>query len=360
MESKNLVKAGILALVLVVVFIGSWELYLRSKGIQIAYDDGKELWSDKRAMVYEPADKATVLIGSSRNKYDIDIETWKKLTGDHPIQLAMEGTSPLPVLDDLAKDKNFKGKLLIDVTEGLFFSTSPRNTSEPKERIEYYHKRTPAQRASFVVNHALESEFVFLDRDYFSLNALLDELPVPKRKGVFALPWGCPMDFGRITFDRQNVMTNKFLTDTTIQNKVKGLWDFYRKMAPPLPPPGPKLNAYYVSAKAEQDSILAVVKADVDKIKARGGQVMFVRTPSSGPYLMGEKMGFPREKFWDRILAVTGCPGIHFEDYPATAHFQCPEFSHLTPADAVVWTKNLVEILKEKGWSFPNNQLASK
>jgi len=74
MESKNLVKAGILALVLVVVFIGSWELYLRSKGIQIAYDDGKELWSDKRAMVYEPADKATVLIGSSRNKYDIDIE----------------------------------------------------------------------------------------------------------------------------------------------------------------------------------------------------------------------------------------------------------------------------------------------
>ena len=60
MESKNLVKAGILTLILVTISITSWEFYLRGKGIKVAYDDGKELWADKRAMVYEPADKATV------------------------------------------------------------------------------------------------------------------------------------------------------------------------------------------------------------------------------------------------------------------------------------------------------------
>ena len=358
MENKNLVKAGVLTLVLVVLFVAGWEVYLRSKGVNIAYDDGKELWADKRAMVYEPADKATVLIGSSRNKFDIDIETWKSLTGDHPIQLAMVGTSPLPVLDDLANDKKFKGKLLVDVTEILLFSTSPANTKDARERIDYYHKCTPAQKASFIVNHALESQFVFLDKDYFSLNALLGSLPIPKRKGVFALPCECPMDFGRITFDRQNIMTPKFLADTSLQNQVKGLWVFYRKMAPPVPPPGPKLTAFLTAMRHEQDSIIAVVKADVDKIKARGGQVMFVRTPSSGPFLMGEKMGFPREKYWDRILAETNCPGIHFEDYPATAHFVCPEFSHLKRADAIIWTTNLVEILKQKGWSFPNKPSA--
>ncbi len=123
METKNLAKAGILTLILVVCSVAAWEIYLCSKGIPISYDNGKELWADKRAMVYEPSDKATVFIGSSRNKYDLDIETWKSLTGDQPIQLAMEGTSPLPVLDDLANDKNFKGKLLIDVTEILFLST---------------------------------------------------------------------------------------------------------------------------------------------------------------------------------------------------------------------------------------------
>lgn len=78
------------------------------------------------------------------------------------------------------------------------------------------------------------------------------------------------------------------------------------------------------------------------------------RTPSSGPFWMGEQMGFPRAKYWDRLLALTGCPGIHFADYPAVASFVCPEWSHLKPADAVTWTINLVDILqKEKGWVFP-------
>ncbi|MDQ6756743.1 MAG: hypothetical protein M3004_07385 [Bacteroidota bacterium] len=345
MENKNLVKAAVLTLILVFSSIASWELYLRNKGVTPAYDDGESLWSDKRAMVYEPADKATVFIGSSRHKYDLDIDTWKSLTGDNPIQLAIEGNSPLPVLDDLANDKNFKGKLVIDVTEILFFTTAPNNITEPKTRIAYYKKRTPAQRFSFLVNHGLESNLVFLDKEYFSLNALLDKLSVPKRKGVFALPCECPMDFGRITFDRQNLMTNKFLTDTNLQNQVKGLWDFYRKITLEPPASGKKL-----------DSILATVKTDVDKIKARGGQIIFVRSPSSGPFLMGEKMGYPREKYWDRLLAVTNLPGIYFEDYPAIAHFQCPEFSHLKPSDAIVYTKNLIPILEQKGWTFPNKK----
>ncbi|MEP6712951.1 MAG: hypothetical protein ABJA37_11065 [Ferruginibacter sp.] len=342
MGVSSFAKAAILTVILVVCSIASWELYLRSTGIKPTYDDGESLWSDKRAMVYEPADKATVLIGSSRNKYDLDIDTWKSITGDHPIQLGIEGNSPLPVLDDLANDKNFKGKLLIDVTEILLFSSSPHNTSEPKQRIAYFKKRTPAQKFSFLVNHVLESQFVFLDKDYFSLNALIGHVPVEKRPGVFALPCESPRDFSNVSFDRQNIMTPKFLTDTTLQNQVKGLWNYYRKISTEPPASGNKL-----------DSILATVKKDCDIIKGRGGKILFVRTPSSGPFLMGEKMGYPREKYWERLLTVTGCPGIYFEDYPAIAHFQCPEFSHLSQADAITFTKNLIEIVQQKGWVFP-------
>jgi len=61
--------------VLVIVFVVSWEGYLRSKGHAITYDEGKELWADKRARVYESPDKTTVFIGSSRIKYDLDIDT---------------------------------------------------------------------------------------------------------------------------------------------------------------------------------------------------------------------------------------------------------------------------------------------
>jgi hypothetical protein len=321
----------------------SWETYLRSSNEKISYDDDESLWADKRDRVCDPSDKVTVLIGSSRNKYDIDIPTWESLTGDHIVQLSCVGSSPLPTLDNLANDKNFKGKLIVDVTEILFFSTAPQNFEAPAKRIEWYNKRTPAQWFSFRVNHLLESQLFFLDKDYYSLNAFINRVKIPSRKDVFVFP-DFPMGFERVTFDRQCFMTDKFVADTNLQNQVKGVWGFIMKISKEPPASGTKL-----------DSILNTVKTDVDKIRSRGGQVLFIRTPSSGPFLMGEKMGYPRAKYWDRILTTTNCPGIYFEDYPAIAHFQCPEFSHLKPSDAVIFTTNIVDILqKEKGWVFPH------
>lgn len=345
MQPTQFLKAGLLCLFLVIAFSITWEWYWRSKGVTIAYDDGKELWSDKRAKVYKAADKATVFVGSSRNKYDLDIDTWRSITGEDAIQLAFEGASPLFVLNDLANDKNFNGKLVIDVTEGLFFGLFSPNGSRVTDGIKYYKERTPAQKFSFKLNHILESQLVFLDKDYLSLNALLSKV-VPPRHGVYAGP-DFPMDFGRITFDRQNKMTDRFVADTNLQNKVKGIWQAIGKMMSTMPRPTP----------AQEDSIFTTIQNDIDKIKARGGQVIFVRTPSSGPVLMGEKMGFPRKKYWDRLLALTNCQGIHFEDYPETANMICPEWSHLSPKDAVIYTKELVRILaEEKDWRFNKTQ----
>ena len=67
---------------------------------------------------------------------------------------------------------------------------------------------------------------------------------------------------------------------------MKSIWQDVGKMMSTMPRLTP----------AQEDSIFSTIKHDVDNIKARGGQVLFVRTPSSGAYLMGEKMGFPREK----------------------------------------------------------------
>ena len=95
----NILRAGALALSLSFIAILSWELHLRHQGNKLTYDDNEALWADKRARVYEPADKATVFIGSSRIKYDLDIDTWRTLTGKDAIQLANVGSSPRAVLD---------------------------------------------------------------------------------------------------------------------------------------------------------------------------------------------------------------------------------------------------------------------
>jgi len=341
MNTTPLVKAAVLTLVLLVISVASWELYLRNQGYETTYYDDGALWAHKRKMVYEPADKATVFIGSSRIKFDLDIDTWENITGDHAIQLACVGSTPLPVLEHLADDKDFKGKLVVDVTEGLFFSSAPRNATTPEANMKYFKEQTPAQQASFHINHLLESRFVFLDKEWLSLGAQLNKIPVSDRTGVYNFH-GFPSDFGRVKFNRQEYMTDRLTADTNIQNQVKNIWDGFRKANTDPPASGGKL-----------DSLLNRVKTACDKIKARGGQILFVRTPSSGAFLMGENRGFPREKYWERILSITGCPGIHFADYPAIASFICPEFSHLSRQDATVFTKNFIKILtEEKGWKF--------
>ena len=344
MENKTLLKSAILMLVIVVITTAFCEISLRNKGIPISYDDGPPLWSDKRAMVYEPIDDAVVFIGSSRIKYDLDIPTWNNITNINAVQLAVEGSSPRPALEDLANDPNFKGRLIIDVTEGLFFTKGGPLDKTLNENIKHFHERTPAQLVSFILNKPLESQLVFLNKDYFSLNAKLDELEIPSRPGVFMMPL-FPIEFSYNTFERQMYMSPEFIINTGLQNKVKANWAFFASLgkgAPPMP-------------EAELDAIFKSVKDATDKIKARGGEVIFVRTPSSGGYLQGENMGFPREKYWNKLLAYTNCPGIHFLDYPEIDHFVCPEFSHLSQPDAEIFTKHFIAILeKEKGWKLSN------
>jgi len=331
MRASNLSKAAVFTLLFVVLVIGSWEIILRSRGVSISYDNGKELWADKRAMVYDPSGKTTVFIGSSRIKFDLDIDTWEKETGKHAVQLAIEGSSPIPVLTDLGNDPNFHGNLVVDVTEGLFYSNDRYNLVKPETDIAWYKKRTPAEKASFVLNHILESRLVFLDRDKLSLNAALDRFNIPDRPGVYAFP-AFPLDFNCSEFSRQSKMTPRFVADTNLQHQVQNVWRFVMDLGKKAPPP-------------KQDPvppILGTVRAAIDKIRARGGEVVFIRTPSSGVMLGVEQHVFPRARFWDPLLAATHCQGIYYTDYPATSHFVCPEWSHLTPQDAILYTRALI------------------
>ncbi|MEO7263510.1 MAG: hypothetical protein ABIW38_01295 [Ferruginibacter sp.] len=341
MNTTSLVKAGILTLVLVITAVVSWELYLRSKGFETTYYDDPALWKHTRDMVYEPADKATVFIGSSRIKFDLDIDTWQNITGDHAIQLACVGSTPIPILENLANDKNFKGKLVVDVTEILFFALKGSD-DRPTANLKYLKEETPAQWASFHINHLLESKLVFLDKEWNSLGAKLEQFPLKDRPQVKNFK-GFPPDFGRVKFNRQEFMTDRFAADTTLQNVVKNIWYMFGQANKTPPISGVTLDSFFTS-----------VKTMVDKIKSRGGKVIFTRTPSSGGFLMAEKKGYPREKYWNELLAKTGCEGIHYEDYPAIAGFECPESSHLSLSQAKIFTKEFIRILsEEKGWKFP-------
>ncbi len=84
----------------------------------------------------------------------------------------------------------------------------------------------------------------------------------------------------------------------------------------------------------------------MEKIRARGGKVVFVRFPMTGKLKEFEDRTQPRGRAWTRLLNDTKAPGIYFEDYPELAGFDCPEWSHLSAADSVEFTKRLVPHLR--------------
>ncbi len=344
MESKSLVKAAILTLMVVIGFIVYLEMYWRGRGFIPTYNDDKVLWSTKRKEIYKPAEEATVFIGGSRIKFDLDVPTWEKLTGEKAIQLAIVGTPGRLVLRDLANDENFKGKVIMDVTEAQFFSfpDSARRDRFAREALAYYYEETPAQNASASINYFLESKLVLLEEGKFSLTSLLDKLNIPNRPGVSPSPYTfTPREFGVSNFNRQNWLTPMFLADPRLQKKQKDFWTRGIKRASPIK--GDTLHAF-----------LEQTKKAIDKIRARGGIVVFVRPPSDGPYIEMENRLYPRQKYWDYLLEYTNTPGIHYADYPGTANLTCAEWSHLTLQGAATYTTQLVKILQEeKGWTFP-------
>ncbi|MBC7921567.1 MAG: hypothetical protein H7Z75_10830 [Ferruginibacter sp.] len=337
MKTPDYRKAAWLTLILVLAFVAGWELYWRQQNHALSYDDDESLWASKRKLVYQSSPARPVLIGSSRIKFDLDLDTWKRLTGEKPIQLSVEGTSPRPMLTDLGNDPRFNGTVLIDVTEGLFFTPSG---SFPEKgaitRVAAYPNWSLSQQISFQINRVLEANLLFLDQEKLTLNPFLNSLPIPSRPGVWGGP-RFPHAFSVNLFDRQTKMTPAFVADTALQNRVKGIWAEIGAHSPKQGVDGPLLTG-----------ILNSVKQSVDRIRARGGKVLFIRTPSDGPLREAEKRMFPRALYWDRLLAYTRTPGIHFEDYPILNQYQCPEWSHLTPKDAIAFTEALLPVVQQK------------
>jgi hypothetical protein len=337
MQPSPYLKAGLVALTLVVGFVIAWEIFLRSEGYRLSYNDDEALWASHRQRIYDASDAGPVIIGSSRVKFGIDLSTWEAATGAAPVQLAQVGTSPRPVLADMARDEKFKGTLLVGITEGLFFAPSGSFPEQQARKcVAFYPTWSLAQQAGFRVGQALESRLLFLDEDLFSLRNLMKRMRVPDRPGVFAIP-PFPMKFVTSDLQRQTFITPEFLADTAMQNEQRANWMYIFTKAPKMPMPDSVL-----------DGIFRETGADVAKIRARGGKVVFVRMPTTGDVWELEKQAFPRQKYWDRLLSESGAPGIHFSDYPELSKYQCPEWSHLSPADAGTFTADLIRIIEQK------------
>ncbi|MBL0039843.1 MAG: hypothetical protein KA505_02930 [Xanthomonadales bacterium] len=337
LPSLNLGVTWITALVLGVCALIAWEMYWRDFGARPGYRNSDGQWTIQRRRIDHGDHDATVVIGSSRLLFDVQLDPWQQATGARPIQLALEGTSPMNVLEDLAKDQDFRGKLMVGVTPGLFFTGRGFRHGV----VDYVHTETLSQRASeWLSMHWLEPNLAYYSDADFALFTVLKRQPWPPRDGVRERV--AVRKLQESGADRASWMWDKVEHDPAYLAIVQSIW--MQNFMPAATDPA-KIEAHWQTIDAQ----IARAVAAVHILRDRGVPVLFVRAPSSGPYLDNERRDFPRERTWDVLLERSGARGIHFEDHAELQGLNTPEWSHLGRADAEKFTRALTAIIERDG-----------
>ena len=324
------------ALIMTLLMLGAWEWHWRAFGVEPSIANSDALWATQRRRIdHGEGDGATVLIGSSRMLFDLQLPVWQQLSGTRPIQLALEGTSPMFALEDLADDPNFRnGRLLVGVAPDIFFSGFAYRGGV----LKYTRKQSPSQRVGqWLSMHFVEPFLAFDDPDYALPTVLERQDWWPVRPGMH--PRKDVRKLMVVTApDRASHIWDKLEKDANYRALAQSIWAQHFEPGPGMPSP-----AELQKTMGEQIERAAVAVA---KLRKRNVEVIFVRTPSAGGYLAFEDKVFPRAKTWDVLLAKTGAPGVHFQDHPELQGLWLPEWSHLAARDAVRFTAALYRIIE--------------
>ncbi|MEQ1930678.1 MAG: hypothetical protein ABL957_09115 [Parvularculaceae bacterium] len=315
-----------------------WEAFWRSKGlIPGDYKNSDALWAEQRR---KAVGEATAIVGSSRILFDVDLDIWEELSGVRPVQLALEGTSPRAFLKDLADDPSFNGFVIVGVTTVLFFT---QEGGLRESALKFHREETLSQRADHLLSMPLEQFFAFID-DQSRPRRQVQIWPFPLREGM--LPRFDPRKLEIMTADRNTEMWARVVNDPAYQAEAKAQWEIgFRIFAPP---PGPNGEPPAPMPPEAVGAVIAGVKIDIDKIRARGGEVAFMRLPYGGGFAPVEDNGFPRAQFWDRLLRETNSVGVAWQDHAELQGYELPEWSHLSPREAERYTRALVPIFYER------------
>ena len=324
----------------VLIAIAAWEVYCRSLGYEPTLNDTDDLWAEARRHV-EP--ESVVIIGDSRAWFDSDLDELERGLGKRPVQLAMPGSGPYPVLDDLASDERFHGTVICSVVPALFFAPAGPPMERPRGAVKRFHGQTWAQRLSHEISVPIERSFAFLKQEDLTMAALLLELPIPDRPNA-QVPPRTPPYFCSIDRERRARMFEQAARPGPLQEKIRSRW--LRLFTPPPPPSYVPHDIFAAGIKEAIGARFRDTKITIDKLRARGGKIVFVRFPVTGPLKEHEDKFTPRAQTWNPLLGATSVPGIHFEDFPELSGFDCPEWSHLSAGDSVEFTKRLVPHLR--------------
>ena len=328
-------RSGLMGILVAIALMLAWEVWVRSESVTPAYRNSEGQWAEQRRRINNGAGDGWVFSGSSRTMSNMQLHVWERLDKRRPVQLALEGTAPVAVIESLADDEDFTGKLIVGVAPGLFFS----GYEGRREAIDRYQTESPTQWFGHKVSTLAEPYLAFYTQD-FSLPAILRRQPLPAREGVvFDLEIRKIFNLER---DRNTRLWDKVENDKAYRDLAKELWAQNWTPFAELPPP---VREMLLETRQKQ---LDRATAATQKLQARGVEVIFVQMPYEGHYASSEIDIAPREETWDVLLERTGALGLHFKDHEEMQGYELPEWSHMSGEEGDRFTEAIYGLIQRE------------
>lgn len=314
-----LLCAGIVVAVLLV-----WEFSLRQSGLTPDFADNRSLWLSARQQLARPDDSAIAILGASRAQRAIDVDELSAALQRPVVQLSVEGTSGLPVLENLAVDPRFSGTVVISIAPAFSFNRKLSKLDEGNQAawVKSYVSQSRSRRMEQELRLDVQERLTFRAPDAAMpriATALL-------RDGKFPGP------------DYKQTRRNRFVSidQSKFEREVnqEAIVSLYMKNSEP----------YEEKGFAE---IVQYFAAVVDLLNKKGCRVFVVRLPSEGKVLEFERQHFPQEKFWNIMKQKINAKFIHFEEYPQLGGFLSVDGSHIDAASANAFTKQFAQVLRQ-------------
>jgi hypothetical protein len=304
------------ALSLFLLVIGGLEVASRARGFRPSVRDDAATWAAIRRDV---ARDSVVLVGTSRIQAAIDPGAWAAArNGPAPVQLAVAGDSPLPVLEDLARDDRFTGTLVVEVLPRIWF--------DARESREQESQRMLAEHARAASSPSLRAE----SRLRIWLAGHLAQRSLPLRQLLSRLMQRDP----RVPYFAMDALRFLRLDFTRVdpERRRRILIEQIGAFRSP-------------ETDSQRDRLIDRYLAVETTLLDRGVRVVLVQLPREGKVAEIEQQNFPRARFWDVLVDRSQAVAFDVREEATLSGFHCPDGSHIDVADAPAFTRAFAAVL---------------
>ena len=310
----------LVALAVAIGVTGLLEHATRAHGQRPSVVDDAVWWGVRRQAI-EHNPHVVALLGTSRMELAYSASAFAAAAPRvRAVQLAIDGMPPLGVLEDLAADDDFVGTAVVDVAE--WDLARPDAFTATRAYVERSHAlwRAPGALVNRWLGSRIQEHLALLSVGGRELIAAAGERRWPEPRWV--------------VMARDRTFQGDYSLATRQELRKRG-----DKAVGGVPASAPDPEAWLAVS-------LPRIEVAVARIRARGGNVVFVHLPITGRLAEAVERVYPRARYWSLFEARSSAPVIDLRQVPAIAALRCPDGMHLDQRDQATFTTALVDVLR--------------